>query len=112
MEWVRAVIATTLGVGPDQDLPPLIMQQETHSIWEQICAPHPCAVCTCPTAPPVTSPVPRHAHTWLITTGGRAWRQISASSQGSLQLQVNLGNIQLLEELHKLHVGVPELHLC
>ena len=36
MEWVRAVIATTLGVGPDQDLPPLIMQQETHSIWEQI----------------------------------------------------------------------------
>ena len=42
MEWVRAVIATTLGVGPNQDLPPLIMQQETHSIWEQICTPHLC----------------------------------------------------------------------
>ena len=36
MEWVRAVIATTLGVPPDGDLPPLIMQQETDSVWAQI----------------------------------------------------------------------------
>ena len=38
MEWVRAVLATTLGVPPDQDLPPIIMQRETPSVWEQICA--------------------------------------------------------------------------
>ncbi len=36
MEWVRAVIATTLGVPPDGDLPPLIMQREVDSVWAQI----------------------------------------------------------------------------
>ena len=36
MEWVRAVVATTLGVPPQQDLPPLIMQRETASVWDQI----------------------------------------------------------------------------
>ena len=36
MEWVRAVIAATLGIGRGQDLPPIIMQEETDSIWTQI----------------------------------------------------------------------------
>ena len=39
MEWVRAVMAATLGVPPDQDLPPLIMQREVASVWDQIRAP-------------------------------------------------------------------------
>ena len=36
MEWGRAVIAATLGTGR-QVLPPLIMQQEVDSVWDQIC---------------------------------------------------------------------------
>lgn len=36
MEWVRAVVATTLGVAPMGELPPIIMQQEVGSIWDQI----------------------------------------------------------------------------
>lgn len=36
MEWVRAVVATTLGVAPRGDLPPILMQQEVPSIWDQI----------------------------------------------------------------------------
>ena len=36
MEWVRAVVATTLGVAPMGKLPPIIMQQEVPSIWDQI----------------------------------------------------------------------------
>ena len=36
MEWVRAVVATTLGVAPMGQLPPIIMQQEVPSIWDQI----------------------------------------------------------------------------
>ena len=36
MEWVRAVVATTLGVAPMGELPPIIMQQEVASIWDQI----------------------------------------------------------------------------
>ena len=36
MEWVRMVIATTLGVVPSGALPPIIMQQEVASIWDQI----------------------------------------------------------------------------
>ena len=36
MEWVRAVVATTLGVPHDGALPPIMMQQEVPSIWDQI----------------------------------------------------------------------------
>ena len=36
MDWVRAVISVTLGVKPKHDLPPMIMQQETNSVWTQI----------------------------------------------------------------------------
>ena len=36
MEWVRAVVATTLGVAPRGELPPIFMQQEVPSIWDQI----------------------------------------------------------------------------
>ena len=36
MEWGRAVIAATLGTGR-QVLPPLIMQKEVDSVWDQIC---------------------------------------------------------------------------
>ena len=36
MEWVREVVATTLGVAPSGQLPPIIMQQEVPSIWDQI----------------------------------------------------------------------------
>lgn len=36
MEWVREVVATTLGVAPLGQLPPIIMQQEVPSIWDQI----------------------------------------------------------------------------
>ncbi|KAK9828787.1 hypothetical protein WJX72_002076 [[Myrmecia] bisecta] len=39
MEWVRAVIAVTLGVGTNQDLPPVMVQQETNSVWTQIPSP-------------------------------------------------------------------------
>ena len=37
MEWVRMVMGTTLGVVPSGALPPIIMQQEVASIWDQIC---------------------------------------------------------------------------
>jgi hypothetical protein len=37
LEWARAVIATTLGVLPSRALPPLMMQQEVDSVWDQIC---------------------------------------------------------------------------
>lgn len=36
MEWVRAVIAVTLGIGVQQDLPPVLMQQEGPTIWTQV----------------------------------------------------------------------------
>lgn len=36
MEWVRAVVATTLSLAPQQPLPPLLMQAETDSIWKQV----------------------------------------------------------------------------
>lgn len=39
LEWVRAVLATALGVGPSQDLPPIMWQQEVPSVWKQIQAP-------------------------------------------------------------------------
>ena len=35
MEWVRAIMATTLAIPRDDPLPPILMQQETDSIWEQ-----------------------------------------------------------------------------
>ena len=35
MEWVRAVIAVTLGVAPHAPLPPVIMQQEQPNILLQ-----------------------------------------------------------------------------
>ena len=37
MEWVRANLATALGVGPDQHLPPIIWQQEVGQITDQLC---------------------------------------------------------------------------
>jgi hypothetical protein len=36
MEWVRAVMAVTLGVGETGSLPPIIMQQEISNVWNQI----------------------------------------------------------------------------
>ncbi|CAL8471513.1 g11055 [Coccomyxa elongata] len=39
LEWARAVIATTLGVLPSRALPPLMMQQEADSVWDQILSP-------------------------------------------------------------------------
>lgn len=36
MEWVRAVMATTLGMATSEALPPIIMQQEVSSVWDQI----------------------------------------------------------------------------
>ncbi|EIE21972.1 hypothetical protein COCSUDRAFT_66769 [Coccomyxa subellipsoidea C-169] len=39
LEWARAVIATTLGVLPSRALPPLLMQQEVDSVWDQILSP-------------------------------------------------------------------------
>ncbi|EFN54929.1 expressed protein [Chlorella variabilis] len=39
MEWVRATLATALGVGPDQNLPPIMWQQEVGQIVDQMAAP-------------------------------------------------------------------------
>jgi hypothetical protein len=36
IEWVRAVLAVALGVPAEQELPPVLLQQETDSPWEQI----------------------------------------------------------------------------
>lgn len=36
MEWVRATLATALGVGPDQNLPPIMWQQEVGQIVDQM----------------------------------------------------------------------------
>eukprot|EP00877_Chromochloris_zofingiensis_P011466 jgi/Chrzof1/6573/Cz19g01160.t1 len=36
MEWVRAVMAVALGVGLHQELPPVLLQQETHNVWQQL----------------------------------------------------------------------------
>jgi hypothetical protein len=36
MEWVRSVLAVTLGVPPNQDLPPMMLHQEVDSVWKQI----------------------------------------------------------------------------
>eukprot|EP00775_Hariotina_reticulata_P006840 gene6840-7058_t len=36
MEWVRAVMAVALGVGRQQQLPPIWLQQETDVPWEQL----------------------------------------------------------------------------
>lgn len=36
MEWVRSVLAVTLGVGPNEDLPPIMLHQEVDSVWKQI----------------------------------------------------------------------------
>jgi hypothetical protein len=35
MEWVRAVMATTLAVKPNDPLPPILLQQETDSVYKQ-----------------------------------------------------------------------------
>ena len=36
LEWVRAMIAVTLGVGLDQELPHVLIQEETDNAWDQI----------------------------------------------------------------------------
>jgi len=36
MEWVRATLATALGVGPKRDLPPIMWQQEQDHITKQL----------------------------------------------------------------------------
>ncbi|GLI68019.1 hypothetical protein VaNZ11_012320 [Volvox africanus] len=36
LEWVRAMIAVTLGVGLDEELPPVLVQDETDNAWNQI----------------------------------------------------------------------------
>jgi protein O-GlcNAc transferase len=36
MEWVRAVMSVALGVGAHQDLPPILLQQETDHPWQQL----------------------------------------------------------------------------
>lgn len=49
LEWVRSVLATALGVGPGQNLPPIMWQQEVNSVWKQIRESQPgadgCAAC-------------------------------------------------------------------
>jgi hypothetical protein len=39
MQWVRAMLAVTLGLPPKTPLPPLLMQKEVDSVWKQITAP-------------------------------------------------------------------------
>lgn len=39
MEWVRSVLAVTLGVAANQDLPPIMLHEEVDSVWKQILAP-------------------------------------------------------------------------
>ncbi|PRW56929.1 glycosyltransferase family 61 [Chlorella sorokiniana] len=39
MEWVRANLATALGVGPKQDLPPIMFQTEVADVGDQMAAP-------------------------------------------------------------------------
>ena len=41
MEWVRAVVATTLSLPAHAPLPPLLMQAEADSIWKQVREPLP-----------------------------------------------------------------------
>ena len=41
MEWVRSVVAAALGTRKGADLPRLLMQQETPSIWNQTCVTRP-----------------------------------------------------------------------
>jgi protein O-GlcNAc transferase len=36
MEWVRAVVAVALGVGVQQELPPILLQQESNVPWQQL----------------------------------------------------------------------------
>ena len=36
MEWARAVMSVALGVKVHEKLPPMLMQQETNSVWTQI----------------------------------------------------------------------------
>ena len=36
MEWARAVMSVALGVKVHETLPPMLMQQETDSVWTQI----------------------------------------------------------------------------
>lgn len=36
MEWVRAVMAVALGMGPHQQLPSILLQQETDHPWKQL----------------------------------------------------------------------------
>jgi protein O-GlcNAc transferase len=36
MEWVRAVMAVALGVEAHQELPPILLQEETGHIWQQL----------------------------------------------------------------------------
>lgn len=37
--WVRAVLAVALGMRPGQDLPPLVLQQESPDPWKQLLVP-------------------------------------------------------------------------
>eukprot|EP00878_Enallax_costatus_P029496 GHUV01031987.1.p1 GENE.GHUV01031987.1~~GHUV01031987.1.p1 ORF type:complete len:403 (+),score=78.28 GHUV01031987.1:1173-2381(+) len=39
MEWVRAVVAVALGVRTHQDLPPILLQDETDNAWQQLTMP-------------------------------------------------------------------------
>ncbi|KAL0050159.1 hypothetical protein WJX82_005404 [Trebouxia sp. C0006] len=39
MEWARAVMSVALGVKVHEDLPPMLMQQESDSVWTQIPSP-------------------------------------------------------------------------
>jgi hypothetical protein len=36
LEWVRAMIAVTLGVKVNDELPPVYIQEATDNAWEQI----------------------------------------------------------------------------
>ena len=43
MEWVRAVVATTLSLAPHAPLPPLLLQSETDTVWQQVRECPPCS---------------------------------------------------------------------
>lgn len=41
MEWVRAVVGTTLAIDADSPLPPILLQNEADSVWSQVREPCP-----------------------------------------------------------------------
>ena len=62
-EWVRAMLAVALGVGPSQALPPIILQEPTDNTWAQVGA---------------RPPAPRAARPPLLAPARRAGASLQA----------------------------------